>query len=291
MKKTFKALIFPHIAVVLILIPTSTVSLVLAVTCLPEKAPARIASYVLSFYALTVLCAGIPKLFEKARTFKTKNRYVSTWTSDARLRMKVTLSAGVIWNSTYALLQLGLAIFHRSTWYYSMGAYYLSLAAMRTFLAHHTFRHDPGKDMALEWRRYRLCGRIFLTVSIALSGMIFFMIRGERTVRHSEITTIALATYTFASLAMAIVNAVRYRRSHSPVFSASKSISLASCLVSMLTLENTMLKTFQRGEMSKVAELLLMALSGAAVSLFILITAFYMTTKARRNIKYLEKLK
>ena len=66
----------------------------------------------------------------------------------------------------------------------------------------------------------------------------------NRTFHHHEITTIALAAYTFTSLTFAIINTVKYRKYHSPVYSASKAISLASACVSLLTLESTMLTTF-----------------------------------------------
>lgn len=143
--------------------------------------------------------------------------------------------------------------------------------------------------MRQEFTHYRTCGWIFLLMNLALSGMMLLMIHENRMVRHHEITTISMAAYTFTSLTMAIVNVVRYRKYNSPVFSASKAISLAAACVSMLTLESTMLTTFSGVDMTAQDQTLFLAISGGAVSAFIVAMAIYMIVKAGNQIKLLEK--
>ena len=98
-----------------------------------------------------------------------------------------------------------------------------------------------------ELKKYRACGIVLLIMNLALTLIIFFMVHENRTFHHHEITTIALAAYTFTSLTIAIINTVKYRRYNSPVYSAAKAISLASATVSLLTLESSMLTTFNSG--------------------------------------------
>lgn len=286
LRKLGKALFLPHIAILIMLLPISTGLLVYAMVTLAETHPLRICSYILAFYTLTILCVRLPQLLRFVRRLKRENRYVSRWLRDPRLRVNVTLILNVTWNGAYAALQLGLGIYHRSHWFCSLGGYYLCLAVMRGFLLRHTLRHLPGENMHKELRHYRTCGLIFLLMNLTLSGMMLQMVRENPAMSHHEIITIAMATYTFTTLTMAIVNVVRYRKYNSPAMSASKAISLAAALVSMLTLEGTMLSSF--GSMPRETQILFLGLSGGGVSLFIILTAIYMILQSNKKIRYME---
>ena len=287
-KKVWKALLFPPAAVLIILTPAAAAALVYSMLWLEETDPIRIGSYVLAFYALTILCVRIPDLVRTLREFKDSSRYLRLWTGDVRLRTNVTLSGSVLWNGAYGALQLGLGIYHHSAWFYSLAAYYATLAAMRLSLVRHTMRYTTGEQMRQELTRYRACGWVLLLTSLALSGMMFYMIYENRAVRHNEITSIAMAAYTFTTLTMAIVSVIRYRKLGSPAVSAAKAISLAAACVSMLTLENTMLTTFRSETTTPEKTRLFLALSGGAVSIFIIAMAVYMIVQANRRLKSLE---
>ena len=145
--------------------------------------------------------------------------------------------------------------------------------------------------MLTELRKYRACGIVFLVMNLALSLMIFFMVYWNRTFNHHEITTIAMAAYTFTSMTMAVINVVRYRMWGSPVYSASKAISLASACVSMLTLESTMLTTFSDGTMSLTARRVMLGASGGVISVFIIAMAVYMIVQGTKKIRLLNAAK
>lgn len=288
LRKLGKALLLPHTALLLLLLPVSTLLLVYSMTTLADTAPLRIASYVLAFYTLMIWCIRFPAILRFFRTLKRENRYMQRWLNDPRLRTNVTLILNVLWNGAYAALQLGMGIYHRAPWFYSLGAYYLSLAVMRSFLLRHTLRHKPGEKMHRELVRYRACGWIFLFMNLALSGMMLQMLRENRSTPHHEITTIAMAAYTFTTLTMAIINVIRYRKYNSPAMSASKAISLAAACVSMLTLENTMLTTFRSAEMTSETQLLFLGISGGAISILIIVMAIYMIVQSNQKIKCME---
>lgn len=284
-KKLGKKFLFPHLAVLLLFLPVCAVGLLYAMFRLEETDPIRIAFYALSFYTLVVWCVRVPEIIRFVKSFREKNRYMNRWLSDVHLRTNVTLSWHVIWNGAYAVFQLGLGVAHRSAWFYSLAAYYASLAVMRFFLVRYTLRHKPGDQMQQELIRYRICGWIFLWMNLALSAMMFYMIRQNRLVRHHEITTITMAAYTFTTLTMAIVNVIRYRKYNSPAISAAKAIALATACVSILTLENTMLATFGGEEMTPQVQRLFLALSGGAISIFIVVMAIYMIVQANQKLK------
>jgi len=283
-KKFRKAILSPPLAIMIILVPIATVFLVYAMVFLGTESVIAVISYVLAAYTLTIWCFKIPYLIRFFKTFKNENKYARLWQDDTGLRVNVSLYGTLIYNTAYALLQLGMGFWHHSFWFYSLSGYYISLAVMRFFLVRHTSKYKPGENMLDELKKYRACGIVFLVMNLMLTLMIFFMVYWNRTFHHHEITTIALAAYTFISLTLAIVSTVKYRRYNSPVYSASKAISLASACVSMLTLESTMLTTFGDGTMSVTERRILLGLSGGVISAFIIATAIYMIVQANKKI-------
>jgi len=139
--------------------------------------------------------------------------------------------------------------------------------------------------------RYRACGWIFLFMNLALALIVFFMVYWNRTFNHHEITTIAMAAYTFGSFALAVVNIVKYRKFNSPIYSASKAISLAAASVSILTLESTMLTTFGDGTMDAFTRKMMLGASGGAIIVFIVIMAIYMIVNSTKKLKLLKQEK
>ena len=287
-KKLGKALLFPHIVIMIILVPIATVLLVGSMVFVGTESPIAIVSYVVAAYTLTVWCVKIPHLIRFFKNFKNENKYVRIWHDDARLRLSITLYGSLIWNALYGIFQLWLGFYHHTFWFYSIGAYYICLAVMRLFLVKHIRRYAPAEKMVDELKKYRTCGVVFLFMNLALALIIFFMIYWNRTFEHHMITAIAMAAYTFTALTTAIVNVIKYRKYNSPVISASKAISFAAALVSMLTLESTMLTAFGQGTMTELERNLMLGATGGVISLLIVSMAIYMITVGTKKLKQLK---
>ena len=287
-KKLGKSLLFPHIAIMILLVPVSTVLLVASMVFVGTESAIAYISYVLAAYTLTVWCFKIPYLIRFFKTFKDENKYARMWLDDAHLRVNTSLYGSLAWNALYGLFQLWLGFYHHTFWFYSLGAYYIYLGVMRFFLLLHTRKYAPGEKMRNELIKYRACGWVFLVMNLALALIIFFMVYWNRTFEHHMITAIAMAAYTFTAFTVAIVNVIKYKKYNSPVFSASKAISLAAALVSMLTLESTMLTTFSGGTMSAVEQKWMLGATGGAISLLIVLTAIYMIVVGTKKLKALK---
>lgn len=216
--------------------------------------------------------------------WKRENKAFARYASDVRLRIGLSLRLTFAFNAVYAAFQLGLGLRHRSVWFYTMFGYYLLLAMMRLLLIRHTKSHAPGAQQALEWRKYRLCGLCLMSLTLVLAVAITYFIFRIRVFRHHEITTIAMATYTFTSLTLAIINAVRYRSYGSPVYSAAKAISLVSAIISMLSLENTMLSVFGN-DRSELFRQQLLGISGIAAVFAVQGIALHMIINAGRKLR------
>ncbi len=290
-KKLGKALLFPHIAIMIILVPIATVLLVGSMVFIGTESAVAIISYVLSAYTLTIWCFKIPYLIKFFKTFKNENKYARRWQDDTRLRVNVTLYGSLAWNSLYGLFQLWLGFYHHTFWFYSLGIYYICLAVMRFFLVRHTRKYAPGEQMKTELIKYRACGWIFLAMNLALTLIVFFMLYWNRTFLHHMITAIAMAAYTFTAFTTAIVSMIKYRKYNSPIFSASKAISFAAACVSMLTLTSTLLTTFSDGSMGALSQKILLGCVGAAVSATVVSMAIYMIVQGTKKVRLLDTQK
>ena len=288
LKKLGKALLFPPTAVLIPLIPVSAALLVLAMLMLGTRSFVACLSYALAAYTLTAVCARIPRMAGAVRRFLESNRHARRWREDARLRVNVSLYASLCLNALFGIFQLGLGLYHRTFWFTSLGAYYICLGLMRFFLVGHTRKYAPGEKMASELRKYRACGWVLLLMNLALSLIIFFMVYRNRSFHHHMITAITMAAYTFTAFTLAIVNVVKYKKYRSPVFSASKAIGLAAALVSMLTLESTMLTTFADGSMTPTARKWMLGATGGVIAALIVAMAIGMIAAATGKLNALR---
>lgn len=288
LKKLFKKILFPHIAIMIILVPIATVFLIGSMVFIGTESAIAIVSYVIAAYTLTVWCFRIPNIIKFFKEFKKENRYAQKWINDTRLRIKVSLYGSFVWNAVYGIFQLWLGFYHHTFWFFSFGIYYLCLAVMRFFLVRHTRKYAPGEKMMTELKKYRACGWIFLFMNLALALILFFMIYWNRSFTHHMITAIAMAAYTFSAFTLAIVNVIRYKKYNSPVFSASKAISFTAALVSMLTLESTMLTTFSDETMTVFGQKMMLGATGGAILTLIIATAIYMIVTGTKKIKNLR---
>ena len=283
-KKFGYALLYPHIAVIICLLPISIAFLVLSLIFLGTESMLAIFSYLLAFYVLLVVCFRIPKIIKFFKNFKNENKFMQKWFSDVRLRMNVSLYGSLIWNVAFATFQLGLGFYYKSFWFFSMFAYYVMLGVMRFFLLKHTRKYKANEEKRIELKKYIISGWLLLSMNLALAVIVFFMVYFNRTFYHHMITTIAMAAYTFFTFTFAIISLVRYKKYKSPVYSAAKCISLIAGAVSMLTLETTMLTTFGAEE-SPLFNQLMLSLTGGAVIGFAITMAIIMIVKGSRALK------
>ena len=286
-KKIGLKLLYPHLAIIICLLPISVVVLVLSFVYLGTESILAIFSYLLSFYVLLVICFRIPAMIKFVKKMKKENKYLSKYFSDVRLRVNISLYGSLIWNVAFAVFQLCLGFYHKSFWFYSMFAYYIILAIMRFFLVRHTRKYKAKEQVEIELKKSIICGWLLLFMNLALAVIVVFMVYFGRTFEHHMITTIAIAAYTFLTFAVAIVNLVRYKKYESPVYSTAKVISLIAGAVSMLTLEATMLTTFGGNEATYFKPLML-SLTGAAVIGFAITMAVILLVKGHKKRQALK---
>ena len=253
LKRLIFKILFPHTAVILLLIPVSAVMLLYAFTEKKLVSAVQYAAYGLSAYTMTVLCAKAPVLYKKARAIKQENKYAVLYFSDAALRVKISLYGSFMIN-----------------------------------VLKNSRNESLGKNLYREYLNYRLCGIILLLMNITLSVIAFYIVSQNKGFTYHYIMTISMAAYTFTVFTTAVVNLIRYRKYNSPVISASKIINLVAAFVSMLSLETAMFTAFGEGNSPNFRKIMT-ACTGAAVCVIVLAMAIYMIDHSTKQLHQLEK--
>lgn len=285
-KKIAIKILFPNIILSITLFPVSLILMLLSMFLIGMDSIFTYISYALAFYSLTIFCLRIPNIISFFKRFKNENKYIVRLTNDVHLRMNIILISTLIINIAYALLQLAMGIYHKSFWFYSMSVYYILLALIRLYLSNYTRKYKVQENLKIELKKYRFSGYILLLMNLTITVILFFIIYWNRTFYHNEITTIALAAYTFLTFTMAIINFIKYRKYNSPVYSAIKSITLVAACVSMITLTTTMLTTFVSDDLIEFKQIILLFV-GIVVALFINILAIQIIVSTTKKLKEL----
>ena len=136
-----------------------------------------------------------------------------------------------------------------------------------------------------EYCSYRITAVLMMCSNLTLSGIVLNMILGKKTPAVSDVFVITSATYTFYILTVSIMDIIKYRKYKSPVMSAAKAIRFAQALVSLLSLEASMLVQFGDDESYRR---LMLALTGAAVCVIVVSMSVYMIAHATKEIKRLQ---
>ena len=287
-KHVLEKVLFPHMAILILLVPVAAALLIYAFTNETAHPAVVYGAYVLSAYALAIVCFRVAEIIRWAKAVRTENRYFVRYFSDPWLRLKISLYSSLALNTVYAVFQLGLGFRHGSIWFYSLAMYYVLLAAMRFVLLKETVKNPQGGNRFMELLLYRFCGVLLVGMNLALAVIVAYIVWKNRGFEHHAITTIAMAAFTFGTLTKAIVNVVRYRRYQSPLMTASKVVGLVSAVVSVLTLETAMLTAFG-GQNDPLLRQIMTGATGAAVCILVLVLAVSMIVHGTKEIKMIKR--
>ncbi len=257
-----------------------------------EQHPVAYVVYVLSFYTLAV-CSIVayrvlPRRYRAVRQRLLEGKYTSRYMNDAAFKTHVRICLALAINVLYVALNVLLAVLFHTAWFSVLAGYYAILAVLRFLLARFVQRNPIGTKHVEELRRARLCSVILLLVNLSLSAAVLMIMYQGKGYEYRGILIYAMAAYTFYITTKAIVEMVRYRKYHSPIMSVSKIIALAAALVSMLALETAMLSQFG-AEMSRATQKIMVAATGAGISVVIVATAIYMIVRCTEELREAEQ--
>ncbi len=208
-----------------------------------------------------------------------------------RLDITTLTLIGFFINLAYAAYHAVIGLMSYSWWLITLCVYYTLLSVMR-FATLQIKRRD--QDIATERFVERFTGIMFVLMAVCLVGTVILAAVNERGVKHHEIVMITIALYTFIKITLAIINLVKVKQYSSPVFKALRSISFADALVSVFSLQRSMLVSFEG--MSDGDIRLFNILTGSAVCVIVfvlglhLIGGKYITMATSKIVKANEKI-
>lgn len=295
-KKIGKNILFPPVWLMIILSVLCAAALIAVFLKGLDTSPIAYVIYVFSFYTLSVVtisCVNLlPKQYNKFKQKVYNNQLGNRYMTDAAFKVEISLYASLTINVLYSGVNLFSGLYYHSTWSFTLAIYYILLSVMRFVLLRHAKHNVLGKQRVIELKRYRLCGIILLFMNMALSGVVVLIILQNEGFEYAGLLIYAMAAHTFFTLVRAIVNIIKYRKYNSPVMSASKAVSFAAALVSLLALETAMLTQFDDGTAPPYFKQVMIAVTGAVVCSIIVGMAIYMisrSTKELRQIKQINK--
>ena len=247
--------------------------------------------YGLSAYSLLILTAACPRLLRSLKTAVRKTRLaqwlaareeVERYAHDLAFRGSVGIYRGVAVNLCYVVFRIAAGIRYTSVWFISMAAYYLVLGGLRVYLIVCYRRRTP----ALEAWCYRRTAWLLFLLNIPMGGMIALMVRANASFSYPGTIIYASALYTFYTMALAIINLVKYRRLGSPILSAAKVLNLVSAMMSILGLQTAMISQFDPG--NEAFRKTMNTMTGSVVYGVVILTALWMLRhggKERKNVE------
>lgn len=217
----------------------------------------------------------------KAMTFLRERR-------DSRLYGILTGSAvsfGV--TALFALYHGYLGLSLTSVWHGGICIFYLLLTAIRgiIFLTEKLNRTRGEKERAVSRRRtFFISSALLLALDLALILPIAMMVVMERPVDIGLIPAIAMATYTTYKVTIASVRVRRQRRSPDGdiLISELRTVNFIDALVSVLTLQNTLIMVNQ-DQAGEDDMFILSAVSSAAIYAVIVFVTVYMMVKGSKR--------
>lgn len=285
-KKLLIKLLYPHIAIALLIVIISTVGLAYVFT--QQGLETHIVSYLIyafSFYALCIVVANVIPLIKKMNHLLHGNAHTSRYLSEAELRARISLYLGTLINIGYAVLKLITGVVYSSFWFGAVAIYYMVLSIIRFLLIRadrksvkltdDTYRH--------EWKSYRLCGVLLLLLNTTMSGMVFQMVWQNKGYSYPGFVIYASAAYTFYRLTVAIIK-ICSKKIVIPILLSTKALDLSMALMSMFALQTAMFASFGAG-MAAESRRLMNALTGGTVCFAVVCIALFMIIKSMKKLR------
>lgn len=174
------------------------------------------------------------------RILKTINDYrTDLW---FRAEASVHISTGV--NLTYSMYQALIGLTRKSVWFDVLAVYYILLTITRVLMLYYI--RNEAEDGREELRRYRKCGFMMLGLTVFVLGIGLLVNNGNSAAKeypgHMVFVVGAFTIYTFI---ISIANLWKYRKLESPLISASKSVNLATALVSLYAFQASVFAQFK----------------------------------------------
>ena len=209
------------------------------------------------------------------------------WREDYVRRTLLGAAASAGCTALFAAYNGYLGLFHRSAWHGSIGVFYLLLTAVRgiALLAEKRNRTLPPEQQdRCRSSAFLLSAGLLLALDLALILPISMMVVLDKPVSMGRIPAIAMAAYTTWKITVASmhIRAQKLRSSGNILVAELRTVNFIDALVSILTLQNTLIMVNRSGDPGN-SMLPLSAVSSGVIYLLILVITLRMLRKGLKQ--------
>lgn len=214
----------------------------------------------------------------------TLSSLIEKWKTDYDFRTLISgaLSLGV--TSAFALYNGFLGIHHSSIWHGTICAYYLVLVLLRVLILSYAKKSQINDAQAVQRRVYLISSILFFLLNLSLIVPVSIMTIQKKPVNMTIIPAIAMAAYTTYKIIMASLNFIRRKRTDNSLLRLLRVISFIEALVSIMTLQNTLIMVISRGGDPSMLGLSALA-NGAMMFIILLLSAGVLLNGIRAVLK------
>ena len=219
------------------------------------------------------------------------NPFTNRLVNDTIYRAFLFAFPGLGTSMIYAGFNGVVAIYSRSFWYLIFFVYYLLLSIMRYGVLRLKKQMNGAEETKEKkvrvWKAYKNCGILFVVMNMALTEAVILIIYSQNTQkRYAGFLIYAVAFYTFYKIIMSVVNTVKAGKTKLPLVMALRSIGYVDALMSMLSLQVSMLAVFSEPGTKYIDTL--NACTGIGVCIMVFLAGVGMIVNGTRHIGILR---
>lgn len=188
------------------------------------------------------------------------NSAVDRWKSEYEFKTVINSSVSFLITFVFAFYNAFLGIRYGIIWNLNISVYYIFLVVIRGIIIRqeHLFL---TKSVDNRQRIHTIASIMLILMNLALIMPITLMVINKKNVSTGMIPAISIAAYTTLKITMASINLRKSKKSDDLLIKDLRNINFIDALVSVLTLQNTLISV--KGENSRLEMFRLSAVSSS----------------------------
>ncbi len=217
-----------------------------------------------------------------------ENKFIKRMKRDYAFRTFIFSSLSFLAAVSFTAYNVFLTVVYKSPFNLGISVYYALLLGIRAYVIFSEVKFNKsGLDEAQKEngrkKLFLLQSILLVVIDLALIAPITMMVLQQKDVNYSEIPAIAIAAYTVYKIVTATINFIKTRKSNHLSVKILRNINFVDALVSVLSLQYTLIMTFGGGINGRMRALC--AISSFAVWAFIFFISVFTFINAVKMLK------
>lgn len=211
------------------------------------------------------------------------NELYKIWKNDFETKTLINSTFSFFITVLFALYNGFLGIYYSAVWNGSICFYYIFLVIIRGIIINSERKYREKADKRFRNKVHLSTSIILLFMNVSLVAPIILMVQNKKEVTMGMIPAITVALYTTIKVVNASINLKKTKKVHNKLVKELRYINFIETLVSILTLQNTLIAV--KGESNKSDMILLSTISSIGILIFIIIITLLNFCKRKTTLK------